>query len=283
MPQSYQKAQNFAGPLGGLTPDGLQAIVIREGEMHSETLSRLLEINRRFYAEHAGDFAATRRRIQPGVRRVLQMLPAGGRWLDLGCGSGALAGEWIRAGRTGEYHGLDFSPGLLQEARSMLEMELLPPGLKVHFTLVDLADPDWLRAAGLGEKYDGLLAFAFLHHIPSTSARLALLRQARGLIPGGAWFALSVWQFQHSPRLMARVQPWESVGVDARYLDEGDTLLDWRQPGSKDGQTGLRYVHLFTRAELAALADQTGFTLLEEFESDGQGGRLGLYQIWRAV
>ena len=46
---------------------------------------------------------------------------------------------------------------------------------------------------------------------------------------------------------------------------------------------GLRYVHLYSRCELANLADQTGFSLLEEFESDGEGGRLGLYQIWRAV
>ncbi|HWR65068.1 MAG TPA: hypothetical protein VN364_03015, partial [Bellilinea sp.] len=62
----------------------------------------------------------------------------------------------------------------------------------------------------------------------------------------------------------------------------GDTLLDWRYalPGQPE-QVGLRYVHLFSREELAELAAQAGFAVESEFESDGEGGRLGLYQAWR--
>jgi hypothetical protein len=58
-------------------------------------------------------------------------------------------------------------------------------------------------------------------------------------------------------------------------VDAGDYLLDWRQGGS-----GLRYVHHFDEAELSALAATTGFRVLETFYSDGEGGRLGLYQVW---
>jgi len=66
-------------------------------------------------------------------------------------------------------------------------------------------------------------------------------------------------------------------------VEEGDALLDWRyHPDQAEQANGLRYVHLFTREELARLRAAGGFTLLEEFESDGQGGRLGLYQVWRA-
>ncbi|HNT25279.1 MAG TPA: hypothetical protein PKM21_12980, partial [Anaerolineales bacterium] len=57
--------------------------------------------------------------------------------------------------------------------------------------------------------------------------------------------------------------------------EPGDYLLDWRQGGR-----GLRYVHAFGPAELARLAEQTGFVSLESFYSDGEGGRLGLYQVW---
>jgi len=32
---------------------------------------------------------------------------------------------------------------------------------------------------------------------------------------------------------------------------------------------------------VADLAAQAGFTVESEFESDGDGGRLGLYQSWR--
>ena len=58
-------------------------------------------------------------------------------------------------------------------------------------------------------------------------------------------------------------------------MDPGDYLLDWRSGGQ-----GLRYVHHFSREELGALAAAYGFEVVETFESDGEGGRLGLYGVW---
>ena len=86
--------------------------------MREEVLQPLLEINARFYEEFGASFAATRRRIQPGMRGLLARLPDEGCWLDLGCGSGALAAAWQAAGRKSEYAGLDFSTSLLAEARA---------------------------------------------------------------------------------------------------------------------------------------------------------------------
>jgi hypothetical protein len=88
----------------------------------------------------------------------------------------------------------------------------------------------------------------------------------------------SVWQFLNSPRLAVRVQPWEKVGLSVEQVDPGDYLLDWRHGG-----TGVRYVHHFSAEELAALAGETGYKILETFHSDGQAGRLGLYQIWSPI
>lgn len=83
---------------------------------------------------------------------------------------------------------------------------------------------------------------------------------------------------------MARIQPWSITGLDETDLETGDTLLDWRQmPSGRDGEPGLRYVHLFERDELAKLALAGGFRVAEQFESDGHGGRLGLYQVWQPV
>ena len=221
--------------------------------MDSATRTRLLEINRQFYETFGAAFAATRRRIQPGVRRVLAALPPGGCWLDLGCGSGALAAEWARQGRTGCYWGVDFSAALLNEAQAAVA-GLTPPGLTLGFQPVNLGDPHWATALP-DQRWDGVLCFAALHHLPGAAERLALLQQVRALLPPGGWFIHSEWQFQHSPRLLARVQPWEQVG--------------------------LRYVHCFSPAELADLAAQAGFTITETFESDGQGGRLAIYQQWQ--
>jgi SAM-dependent methyltransferase len=155
-------------------------------------------------------------------------------------------------------------------------------GFQVQFIQFDLTHIGWTGAArlglelsGAGKAYDYVLAFAALHHIPGQERRLNILRHVAGLLHPGGRFIHSHWQFLNSPRLAARLQPWERIGLEPADVDPGDYLLDWRAGGE-----GLRYVHHFSEAELAALAAETGFTLLDSFYSDGEGGKLGLYQVW---
>lgn len=247
--------------------------------MKPATVKSLFELNRRFYSDFSGSFAATRRRIQPGVRRILVELPDSplDTWLDLGCGSGALAVEWLRAGRQSRYLGVDFSESLLAEAAQ--EVAALPGHERIIFAPANLVEPGW--ASGLAGPFRGVLCFAVLHHLPSGEIRQRVIHQVADLLPAGGYFAFSVWQFQHSPKLLARRVPWEQAGLRAEDLEPGDTLLDWRAADPRQaGQVGLRYVHLFEPDELAELAQSSGFQVSETFESDGQGGRLGLYQVW---
>jgi tRNA (uracil-5-)-methyltransferase TRM9 len=248
--------------------------------MLPRTQSLLLDLNGRFYQTFAGSFAETRRRIQPGVRAILQRIPPVGRWLDLGCGSGALAVEWARTGKTGLYLGLDFSAGLLEEAHRITQAEP-HPGLAIEYRQVDLSAPDW-NALLYGQTFDGILAFASLHHLPGFDLRLGVLRLAASLLEPGGTFYHSEWQFMNSPKLAARRLPWETMGLSDAEVEEGDFLLDWRapQPG-QEGQAGLRYVHLFSMQELEKLARDSGFVIRDTFESDGENGRLGLYQMWQ--
>ena len=164
--------------------------------------------------------------------------------------------------------------------------------LAIRFAGADLSDEDWpavLDQAALDDEtvpglWDGVLAFAVLHHIPSLDLRLRILRQVRSLMKEDGRFYHSEWQFQHSEKLMARRQPWESVGISGDTLDKGDTLLDWRHVmPEQEEEVGLRYVHLFNRDELSYLAKASGFKIIDEFESDGQGGNLGLYQTWQPL
>jgi hypothetical protein len=97
------------------------------------------------------------------------------------------------------------------------------------------------------------------------------------LNPSGS-FIHSVWQPLHSPRLKERILPWTIVGLSDDQIEAGDYLIDWRQGGK-----GIRYIHSFTEDELAELANQCGFSIKNSFYSDGEGGRLGLYQIWKRV
>ena len=238
--------------------------------MDAVTAARLIGINQGFYTRFGSSFSATRQRIQPGVRRVLDGLVGDESILDLGCGNGELARELAKRGHRGPYLGVDFSLPLLEEAEVQLE------GFSARFVEVDItklsAFSGQLSATG---GWSRITAFAVLHHIPSNEIRLDILRTLRGLLKEEGKFILSNWQFLNSEKLRGRIQDWSKVGLSAIEVDPGDYLLDWRGGGE-----GVRYVHCFTEEELSTLAHQSGFVIRETFYSDGEGGNLGLYQVW---
>ena len=235
--------------------------------------ARLIAINHEFYTHFGDSFSATRHRIQPGVRRVLGFFQGDESLLDLGCGNGELARQLARRGHRGPYLGVDFSLPLLRDAGSQSQ----------HFSAKFL-QADLTRLAEFRERlsmpagWSVITAFAVLHHIPSRDMRLELLRTVRQLLKSDGRFILSNWQFLNSEKLKARVQPWEVAALSSSDVDEGDYLLDWRGGGK-----GLRYVHYFDEASLDELANDSGFRVINTFRSDGEGGNLGLYQIWEPV
>lgn len=245
--------------------------------MDSSTVTRLLELNKDFYTRFGSSFSATRHRLQPGVRRVLEMLKGDESILDLGCGNGELARELAKRGHRGSYLGVDFSLPLLQDAESQPEGDAFAPS--VRFLQADLTQLSLKSIqSSVTDHWSLITAFAVLHHIPSTELRLNILRKVRGLVEDNGRFIHSNWQFLNSEKLKARIQPWELTAISESDVDRGDYLLDWR-----DGGVGLRYVHHFEESELQQLADATGFRITDAFYSDGEGGRLGLYQVWETV
>jgi tRNA (uracil-5-)-methyltransferase TRM9 len=246
--------------------------------MDSATTARLLMLNRDFYDQFGDSFSATRQRIQPGVRRVLDMLNGDEAILDLGCGNGELARVLARRNHRGSYLGLDFSLPLLKNAASQ------PEAFPVKFLQADLTS-DWeyviarsirrIRRSNDRYDYDIVFCFAALHHIPSFELRLNIIQKVRALLKPEGRFILSNWQFLNSDKLKARIQPWEAAAISSSEVDAGDYLLDWRSRG-----TGLRYAHHFTEGELSQLAQASGFRIVQSFYSDGNNNKLGLYQIW---
>jgi SAM-dependent methyltransferase len=249
--------------------------------MDTSTARQLVELNRQFYADFGKSFSATRLRIQPGVRKILSRLKGMERILDLGCGNGELARTLAQTGFHGTYLGLDFSLPLLADAESQ------PKGFSAAFRAADLTAEHWEK--GISHQKEGkpgnsplftspfslITAFAVLHHIPGLEMRRSILQKVHDLLEPDGKFIHSNWQFLNSDKLKARIQPWSVANLSAADVDEGDYLLDWRSGG-----TGLRYVHHFSAQELGQLATETGFRLVKSFLSDGECGRLGLYQVW---
>jgi tRNA (uracil-5-)-methyltransferase TRM9 len=239
-----------------------------------DTSQKLIDLNRQFYQTFARPFSATRQRLQPGVRRLLDTIPLEASLLDLGCGNGELWRALAARGQRGAYLGLDFSPGLLQAAQEQVDCGSAG---QARFLQVDLTLPDWAEVLA-GTRVDVATAFAVLHHVPGRARRAQFMRQVHSLLAPHGRLHLSNWQFLNSERLRARIQPWEEAGLAQDQVDAGDYLLDWRQGGY-----GLRYVHHFNQAELEELATDCGYRLLDTFYSDGEGGRLSLYQTWEKL
>jgi 2-polyprenyl-3-methyl-5-hydroxy-6-metoxy-1,4-benzoquinol methylase len=235
--------------------------------MNSATANRLLTINLEFYNRFGGQFSATRQRLQPGVKRILDSIQEDESVLDLGCGNGNFLRELVRRDHKAPLLGVDFSLPLLRDAESS-------PGVEIRE--VDLAKLSLTSHQSLTtEHWSVITCFATLHHIPSIEMRLDILRTVCGLLKDDGRFVLSNWQFLNSAKLKSRIQPWNKVGINDSDLDEGDYLLDWRSGGE-----GLRYAHQFSAEELSGLANQAGMRVSDSFLSDGDGGNLGLYQIW---
>ena len=240
--------------------------------MNSAVAARLIELNREFYTRFGDSFSATRHRIQPGVRRVLEMLGGDEDILDLGCGNGWFARELAERGHRGAYLGVDFSLPLLRDAESYAG------GFSAKFMQADLTKLSAFSGQLSAGHWSLITAFATLHHIPSREIRIGVLKTVRQLLKPNGLFIHSNWQFMNSEKLKARIQPWDVAAIDGSEVDAGDYLLDWRNGGK-----GLRYVHHFDEAELSELAQATGFQVKDVFYSDGETGDLGLYQIWEAI
>jgi SAM-dependent methyltransferase len=135
-------------------------------------------------------------------------LPAGGRWLDVGCGTGALSQTILATGAGAGVVGIDPAAGFVVYAR-----EQLADG-RARFTVGDA------RALPVaGAAVDAAVAGLVLNFVPEPARAVA--EMARVVRPGGV-VAAYVWDYAGEMQLMRHF--WAAaVALDpaARELDEG--------------------------------------------------------------
>lgn len=171
--------------------------------MDSTLRRQLLAINRRFYAEHAGTFGASRRWPWPGWTRLVDDWLACCRTdstplrvFDVGCGNGRF-GAFLLAhlaerapSRRVHYLAVDAEPALVDQARVALE-PFAEAGHRLEYGVLDLEEAlpsEWSRAhPGAGSGFDLVVLFGVLHHVPGRARRLALVDDlGKCLAPGPA-------------------------------------------------------------------------------------------------
>jgi len=204
--------------------------------------------------------------------------------LDLGCGNGrffAEIGPILGDPRVEiSYLGIDASwPLLTLAAKRVTAGGSSPPRLVaadvVHRPLAEL------EAA---TRFDLIVNFGLMHHVPSRKARRRLLAACAGRLREGGVLAVSFWQFGDRERFKRRFLPWRAAAqggpdvpdrIDVRDLEAGDHLLAWGDAGA------VRYCHFTDEREAGALVAELGLEPLSSFREDGASGDLNLYKVLR--
>lgn len=129
---------------------------------------------------------------------------------------------------------------------------------ELHYQHVDLAfDP----AAVVAPACDLCVSFGFMHHLPSTEQRMAVLRTLVDHMRPGGFVAVSFWQFAHDERLRAKATP---------LAEPGDYLMGWQHE-----QGVQRYCHSYEEDEISALVAGLSTEVREvaRFSADGNLNR----------
>lgn len=133
---------------------------------------------RQTYNQIAANFSRTRVNMWPEVLPYIQQIAPNSSVLDLGCGNGRLINSLPNQIN---YLGIDFSDGLIKEAR------------RIH------TDSNFLRAdittIRLKENYDAICCLAVLHHLPLDQQLIVMKIIKEHLNPNGLAI-ITVWDLK---------------------------------------------------------------------------------------
>ena len=180
------------------------------------------------------------------LRKMKRSLPAGGRFLDVGAGTGRYTLPLLQVTGTSGV-ALDICP----VARTTLA-ERLGEFVRAERLVIRGEDADAL-AADHPQAFDlALLAFGVLAHVAGCAERLRLLRAIRSMLKADGTLILSV---PNARRRFRAEQRTSAPLVDAGKLEPGDILY---KRGQDDGEIQLFY-HLYTLAEVRDDLAEAGF------------------------
>ena len=138
------------------------------------------------FLQRRGDFVPMLDVQEDIVRRLLERRGrAVARFLDLGCGDGALTQLVLDAHPSAEAVLLDFSEPMLERASERVEHL----GARAALVRGDLNDPTWIERLPDG-RYDVVVSGLAIHHLPAQRKRELFAEVFRLLEPGGMFVNL---------------------------------------------------------------------------------------------
>ncbi|MBD3363447.1 methyltransferase domain-containing protein [Candidatus Dojkabacteria bacterium] len=249
--------------------------------MNIQTVKKLNTINKQFYQTIASYFDRSRDYFWEGWGKIALKSYFGNKKeidvLDLGCGNGRFYKFLLKQFPTIKlnYTGVDQDQTLLEIAKNNIEET------NTKFIKSNLVSNNWDK--NFSNKFDLIVIFGVLHHIPSYNYRKSLINKTTKLLKQKGYLIFTTWNFWLIPRLKKKiVHPQKDRGKDIfsklnikpSELEENDYILDWRR-----GKTAYRYCHYLDENESYKLFHNTSLCLEEQFKADGKEGNGDTYWI----
>jgi SAM-dependent methyltransferase len=192
------------------------------------------------------------------AREFLEWLavPLGGRWLDVGCGTGALAETILALAAPSEVVGIDPSPAYVAFARDRVNEA------RVGF---EVGDAQALQAASA--TFDAVVCGLVLNFVAEPEK--AVSEMARVVRPGGT-LAAYVWDYAEGMQMMRYF--WDAAGAldpSAGELDEGRRFSLCKP----EPLTNLFHTTGLEKIEVRAIDVPTVFRDFEDYWSPFLGGQ----------
>jgi tRNA (uracil-5-)-methyltransferase TRM9 len=264
--------------------------------MNQQTALKFNKLNHEFYQKVALFFDSSRQYNWDGWEReeLLKILeeiqPL--KVLDLGCGNGRYLKTILNFEfKILNYDGIDSSDDLLKKARASTSLMQFPLESNVGFHHQDLLLDNWEK--GREGKFNLVVAFGLLHHIPSQELRLRFFERVFSVLEDGGYFVFTVWNFEGSERQKNKIADPNSPtvmsslsrhGLTMEDLDPNDYLLSWNR-----GVEAIRYAHAYTHEEIQTSINNSmpyaqgisafGGKINNYFRADGKEGDLNTYYI----
>jgi len=226
----------------------------------SEAGQKIIAKMKEDYNQIAAGFSATRQQPWEEMDEFLRFVKAGDRVLDLGCGNGRL--YQVLAEKSTEYWGLDISENLLEVAR-----ETYGRREETHWLVGDMT-----RALDFKDDFfDTVFMVASLNHIPTVKLRQQTLKEIGRVTKKNGWLVMTNWNLR-AWHWIKKYGWWYLLwGGKLKGMERGDVWKKWSYGGRELTE---RYYHAFTAGEIARLAHQSGWQVVEQYFST-RGERRG--------
>lgn len=253
--------------------------------MKQSSIRALNELNTTFYKTVQESFDNSRSVSWAGWEKarphITSLLHNGNQisCLDIGCGNGRF-GEWLHHNSSNQiplqYHGIDSNTFLLSKAEKTLESLSIKARLLEHDIVTGLTKNTPIASVAPINKYNLIVCFGVMHHIPSFTLRKKLLSEIASMLHKSGIAIITTWDFTTIPSLMKRAQTDLShIIPDA---EPGDYLLDWQR-----GHTpSTRYCHHISNQEMDTLLSGTDLSVVLHYKADGPADMSNTYWILAA-